>query len=137
MNIIAYSVNTTMEPKRRALRLCNSLGGTMEPPRNESELKDLGSKLALFSGFCPKYFWVPIFKGSSDESWLAANKQKVKFVRWRRGQPNGGNDYEKCAGIAGIGTEGIAYFDTNCGRENCFIVTLAIYNIFKLSSERR
>ena len=46
---------------------------------------------------------------------------------------SGGNDYEICAGIAGIGTEGIAYFNTNCGRKNCFYCNIGNFKHFQMN----
>ena len=120
-NLFVSSVKTSMEPQRMTLRLCNALGGIMNSPQNEFELKALGTKLIKFTPNCPSsYVWVPIFKGASDEKWLDANGQAVNYTRWRRGQPNGGNDNEKCTGIGGIGTDEIGYFDTMCASRFCF-----------------
>ena len=103
----------------------------MRLPSKEVELQDLGRKLSNFS-YCPKYFWAPIFKGASDNIWMDVNNESVAYTKWRKNQPNGGNYHEKCAGIAGIGKEDVAYFDTVCSRKNCFYCSIRRYIVFKL-----
>ena len=129
-SIVAYG-NFTMEPKARALRMCGALGGSINLPENIFELLTLGEQLANFSAYC-NYFWSPIFKGAIDGTFLNSNNNPVKYHRWRKGQPNGGQDDEKCVSIAGTGTEGIAYFDTHCNKLRCFYCNISDFGLFWL-----
>ena len=46
-NLAVYSVKVSTEPKRKALRMCHSLGGIMKLPQNEADLTDLGTRKVL------------------------------------------------------------------------------------------
>ena len=133
-NIYVYGPTVSMEPNRKALRICNSLGGELNPPESMNDLKELGMKLSNVTTNCEReysnYFWVPIFK-SLTEDWFDEGNQRHSFSRWRRGQPNGLN-HETCAAIAGIGTDGIAYFDTQCSRSYCLYCKISNFQPFYL-----
>ena len=47
--------------------------------------------------------------------------QNINFTRWFKGQPNGGNETEKCAQIKG--DQDWSYFDTSCTALSCFYCT--------------
>ena len=125
----AYKVDTAMEPKMKAIRLCHALGGSMRLPSNEIELQQLSHQLSNFSNF---WFWTPMFKGPNVRVWKNASNKRVTFLKWRKNQPNGGDDAEKCAAIAGIGSQGVGYFDTHCSKEWFFYCSVVKHTVFKL-----
>ena len=133
-NIFLYSVKSSMLQQRRTLRLCNSLGGIMESPKNEDEFNDLATRLRKLKKDTPcGAIWVPIFKGISEDKWLDVNMQAVGHLNWRRGQPNGGKDHEQCASITGIGKDVFGYIDTPCEFENCFYCKIGDFQHFHLN----
>ena len=116
---IVYAVETSMEPKNSALRLCKALGGKMENPDNDSQLFSLGQSLSKVEEECPLgALWMPVFKDVTA-NWADEDGNAVDFTLWQAGQPNGGKEFEKCA-VGKFGKLGFAYWDINCAYKFCF-----------------
>ena len=78
-----FSVEVSMEPKNRAVRTCHALGGLMEVPENNSDVKALVEMLN-HTNEC-RSVWILIYKMDS-ENWLDVNNQAVNYLPWTRGQ---------------------------------------------------
>jgi hypothetical protein len=63
--------------------------------------------------------------------WLDANNQNIQFLKWRRGQPNGGNDYENVQDLQELEQRVLHILTQTVDVKTAFIVTLVISNIFK------
>ena len=126
MENVIYNIELQMDPKSSTVRLCNALGGIMDPPKNASMVSSLEkalNKKEECSGL-----WIPVFK-DDYENWVDINGKNVNFTPWRQGQPNGGQNFEKCAGIL---SQKSSYFDLSCSYEFCFYCRIKDFIHFQL-----
>ena len=93
-DFLVYTIKSPMIPHRKALRLCQSLGGSMLSPENFEELQVLKESLKSIPATCTS-IWMPIFK--HYKNWNTGDSMPVNFTNWHPGQPNGGAHAKKCA----------------------------------------
>ena len=126
--VMIYTVDVPMVPEKRGVRMCKALGGVMEAPKNEEEMRLLDE---TFTQTKECYgIWVPIYKTES-ETWIDDYFESVSYAPWVKGQPNGGKKFEKCAAIFKE-NDGTGLYDANCDISICIYCTLKDFQHFIL-----
>ena len=118
--------NVGMEPAEHVLRVCDALGGTMEPPSSKAELEIIKKNVRRVSNNW-NTMWIPIFK-RSKEDWVDQKKEVALYLPWRTGQPNGGM-YETCARMW---IDNLFYFDIPCAQAHSFYCKIKDFQVFQL-----
>ena len=124
--VMVYDVNVGMEPAMNVLRVCDALGGTMEPPSSKTELEIIAKKTKRVCNNCNK-IWIPIFK-RGKENWVDQENEEALYLPWRKGQPNGG-EYETCTRML---TNRLAYYDVACAQAMMFYCKIKDFQVFQL-----
>ena len=124
--IVVYDVNINMEPAGNVLRVCDSLGGTMEPPSSKMELEIIEKKVRRVCKTCND-IWIPIFK-KSKEVWVDGKNEIALHLPWHKGQPNGGK-YETCASMW---VDNLSYYDVPCAQAIMFYCQIKDFQVFQL-----
>ena len=127
-----YDVELSMEPAMKPLRVCDSLGGRMDPLTSIRNGEKLWENCKSCSGLWD-WVWVPIFK-ESEEKWVDREKEVVQDISWTIGQPNVG-DHKKCAAFYSETT--LIYIDTVCDNENKFYCKIKDFQVFLLKVYRK
>ena len=116
-----------------AFKMCNQLAGKMPLPRNISEINDvLKSSGKAFSDWKLLQAWMPIVRSSENTSeWISPedNPEKVTYLKWVPGQPNGALIDQNCIIVT---ADKLAYNDVDCEELHYFSCTLESNYLFKL-----
>ena len=75
---MVYDVNVNMEPSRNVLRVCDALGGTMEPPSSKMELEIIEKKARRVCSTC-YMMWIPAFR-RGKEDWVYQNNEAALYL---------------------------------------------------------
>ena len=130
-HLLVIPTKVSMDDKYEALRTCDAFGGLISLPQSKEQLLELGGELKKHLDICRASYWVPIFKGKTENEWFDENHLPAEYSRWQKGQPNG-FQYETCAGISRVGTDEVAYFDTLCDRVHCLYCEVVDFKPFLL-----
>ena len=118
---------------KESLQMCNQLSGKMPLPRNLTEVAEVvKSSGKKFSDLKLLQAWLPIVRSSENSSeWVSSDPipEKVNFLNWASGQPNGALIDQNCIIVT---ADSLGYGDVACDELHFFSCSLESNFLFKL-----